>query len=259
VCHCPYEIQQPNDSDPACIFTTTEFLIAFQWTTNAVIYAYSLEDLESRMTRTTVETSRSTIPCPPFTTYRVEFEGFALARYEDMQLYWLPQIKEIGSNQFRFVSRTDYRSDLAVIMIVPFKWSSAQTLGTVEGDTVTVIKAPVTFLSPAVEILRSRFREDLWTLGNAKRNIAWISQHAVEGEERHWIELIEVVDVGNANQPPHAEDDPGQSGYIGSTFHTFLPRWITEYGLPLSIDMDDARGRLVCSLPGGALAVVEFV
>jgi len=208
------------------------------------------------MTRTTVETSRSTIPCPPFTTYRVEFEGIRerdLARYQGMQLYWLPQIKEIGSNQFRFVSRTDDRSDLAIVLIVPFKWCSPQTLGTVEGDTVTVINAPVTFLCPGLEILRSRFREDLWTLGNAKRNIAWISVGMEEGD---WEELIEVVDVGNANQPPHARNNLRWGGRIGSTL---LPQWIMEYGLPLSIDMDDARGRLVCSLPGGALAVVEFV
>ena len=75
-------------------------------------------------------------------------------------------------------------------------------------------------------------------------------------EEGDWEELIEVVDVGNANQPPHARNNLRWGGRIGSTL---LPQWIMEYGLPLSIDMDDARGRLVCSLPGGALAVVEFV
>lgn len=217
-----------------------------------MIYSYSLEDLESRMTRTP-----STIPCPTFTTYRVEFEGFALASYQDMGLHWLPQIKEIGNDQFRLVSRTDYRSDSAVVMIIPFKWNPPQTPGAVRGDAVTVIKAPVTFLSPDVGILRSRFGEDLWTLGNAKKNIAWISERPVEGGGEELF--VEIVDVGNASRPPHAEGDPGQSGYIGSTFKTLLPRWIRNHGIPLSIDMDDMRGRLVCSLPDGIMAVVEFV
>lgn len=211
------------------------------------------------MTRTAVGTLPSTIPCPPFTTYRVEFEGSFLASYQDRELFWLPQIKEIGSNQFRFVSRTDARSDLAIVMIVPFKWGSYQTLGTVEGDAIPVIKAPVTCFIQDACILRSRFGEDLWTFGNAKKNIAWIIEIPVEGEEDRWERFIEVIDVGNAYQPPHAESDPGQSDHIGNTFRTLIPRWTAEYGLPLSIDMDDARGRLVCSLPGGALAVMEFV
>ena len=211
------------------------------------------------MTKTAVGVLPSTIPCPPFTTHRIEFEGFALASYQDMQLSWLPQIKEIGSDQFRFVSRTDPRSELSIVMTVPFKWGSPQTPGTIEGDTITVIKAPVTFFSPTVVILRSHFREDLWTLGNAKKNIAWITQHPVEEEGRGWMRFIEIVDVGNASQPPHAESDPGQSSHIGRTFRAVLPQWMEEHGLPLSMDMDDARGRLVCSLPGGALAVVEFV
>jgi len=223
-----------------------------------VIYTFLLEDLESRMTTTAVQTLPSTIPCPPYKSYRVEFEGFALACYQDMQLSWLPQIKEFRSKEFRFVSRTDHRSDLAIVMIAPFRWNQHQTPGAVEGDTIPVIKAPVTFLSPDVGILRSRFGEDLWTLGNAKKHIAWITEHPVEGEEG-WEKFIEVVDVGHAGQPPHAEGDPGPGGYIGSTSQNFLPQWIKEHGLPLSMDMDDARGRLVCSLPDGALAVVEFV
>lgn len=119
-CHFPYEIQQLNHGDSDCIFTSTELLIALQWTTYAVICAYSLKDLEARMPRTAGGTLPSTIRCPPFTTYRVEFEGSFLANYQDQELFWLPQIKEIGSNQFRFVSRTDAWSDLAIVMILPF-------------------------------------------------------------------------------------------------------------------------------------------
>jgi hypothetical protein len=211
------------------------------------------------MTRTTVDTLPSPIPAPPCTTYRIEFEAPALELYQGIQLYWLPQIKEFGRDQFRFVSRTDYRSDFAIVMITPFQWNPIHTRGAVGGDGVTIIKAPVTFLSRDVGILRSRFGEDLWTLGNAKKNIAWIAELPVQPEEVGLEMFIEVVDVSSASQLPHTEGGAEQTGYIGSTFNTLLPQWIKEHGSPLSVDMDDARGRLVCSLRDGALGVIEFV
>lgn len=120
-----------------------------------------------------------------------------------------------------------------------------------EDDTIPVIKAPVTFFIQDVRILRSRFGEDLWTFGNAKKNIAWTIELPVEGGEERWERFVEVIDVGNAYQPPHAESDPGQSGDISSIFRTLLPKWTTEYGLPLSIDMDDARVDWSAHYPAG--------
>ena len=54
-------------------------------------------------------------------------------------------------------------------------------------------------------------------------------------------------------------DGEDEASPMGERFWTPYIQWLESHGPPLSLDMDDARGRIVILMSDGTLAVIEFV
>lgn len=93
------------------------------------------------------------------------------------------------------------------------------------------------------------------TQGNCRKTIVWVS---VDEKEEVVFRFGEVdgVQGEESDEPPHEE-----SGLrpVGREFGLKYPAWLLDHGEILSMDLDDARGRLAMVMANGSVAVIEFV
>ena len=251
---------QPQGDETFSTFTDTELLIGNQKTDHAIIYVYYLKDLERQMVKTIPNVVPTTIPLAPNTTYRVEFQGEGVNLYRDLPLSWRPQFQEVANGQIGFFSRTKHNAVVPLVMLSTLEWPPTHGLQA-SGQTVTV-KARATYFTQ-VNINRSRFGQELWTLGTAKKTIGVLAINVVRNrvafssEYRHVIKLFDgrCGDIHGET----TKDGEGKANTMGEVFFTSYPQWLGKHGEPVSLDMDDSRGRMVLSMSDGTLAVIEFV
>lgn len=242
------------------MFTDTQLLIGFQKTDHATIYMYYLKDLVRHMVKTIPNVVPTIIPLPPNTTYRVDFQGEGVRLYRDLPLGWRPQFQEVANGQIRFFSRTKYNAIIPLVMVSTLEWPPTHG-SQASGQTVTV-KAQATFFTQ-VNITRSRFGQELWTLGTAKKTMGVLAINVVRDpvalsrEYRHVIKLFDIRSGDIYGET--TTDGEGKANTMGEVFWTSYPQWLEKHGEPVSLDMDDSRGRMVLSMSDGTLAVIEFV
>lgn len=251
---------QPGGDETFSTFTETELLIGFQKTDHATIHMYSLEDLARHMVRTIPNVIPTIIPLSPNTTCRVDFQGEDVELYRHLPLEWRPHFQEVANGQIRFFGRTKSTSIIPLVMVSTLAWPP--THGSQASDQKVTVKARATFFTQ-VNITRSRFGEELWTLGTAKKTIGILAIDLVRDRiatPREYQRVIKLFDIKTGGT--HGEitmDGEGKASSMGELFCTSIPQWLAEHGQPLSLDMDDARGRMVLSMSDGTLAVIEFV
>jgi hypothetical protein len=129
---------------------------------------YYLKDLTRHMVKTIPNVVPTSIPISPNTTYRVDFQGEGVQLYRFLPLQWRPHFQEVANGQLRFFGRTKSSSVAPLVMVSTLAWPP--THGPQAGDQNVIVKAQATFFSQ-VNINRSRFSQELWTLGTAKKTI----------------------------------------------------------------------------------------
>jgi hypothetical protein len=225
-----------------------------------IIYGYYLTGLVSHMVKTIPDLVSTVIPLPPNTIYHLDFQGEGLQFYRSRYTKWLPHFQEIGNSQIRFFGRTESNSVTPLVMVSSLTWPPAYEPHS--GTGAIIIKAPATFFTQ-VNINRSRSREELWTPGIAKKTIRMLAINLVRGSTSFYSEyhhVIKLLDIGGGK--PHGKNTrngEGETSPMGAFLWTSYPQWLGEHDSPLSMDMDDARGRMVISMSDGTLAVIEFV
>jgi len=252
--------QPPGEDEPFAIFTDTELLIGFQKTEHAIIYMYYLNDLARHMVKTIPNVVPTSIPISPNTTYRVDFQGEGVQLYRKSLLQWRPHFQEVANGQLRFFGRTKSTSIPPLIMVSTLAWPPTHVPKT--GDrNVVLAKARATFFSQ-VNINRSRFLEELWTLGTAKKTIGILAIDVVRDPVTRFMEYQHAIKLFDISGDPHGETTMGGEGKetpMGELLWTSYPQWLEKHGSPVSLDMDDTHGRMVISMSDGTLAVIEFV
>ncbi len=251
---------QPGDDESFSTFTDTELLIGFQKTDHATIYKYSLEDLARHMVKTIPNVIPTIIPLSPNTTYRVNFQGNDVELYRNHPLEWRPHFQEVANGQIRFFGRTKSNSIFPLVMVSTLAWPP--THGSQASNQTVTVKARATFFTQ-VNIKRSRFGQELWTLGTAKKTIGVLAINVVSEPisfSRGYRLVIKLFDIkSGATHGETAMDGEGKASSMAELLLTSYPQWLGEHGQPVSLDMDDARGRMVLSMSDGTLAVIEFV
>jgi hypothetical protein len=242
-----------------CAFTSTALLVAFKLRDHVLIYSYTLSRLQSDMVPLAGATHKP-LPIAPDVTYRIELEGHNSFEDDIWSYRWVPQIKPVAAGQLRLLSWPLYIAPNYTLMMAPLQWPPPFTTRLSPQDPIT-IKCPVTFLRK-VSIDRSVYDRALWTSENPKKNIAWI--YWDQGDHypgSSWgVRNIAFADAGSVHSPPEAELKPeDHDGTVGVYFTTKYPVHLDEHGMVLSMDMDDANGRLIMSMEDGTLAVMEFV
>lgn len=256
--------QPPEDDDQFSTFTDTALLIGFQKTDHAIIHMYDLEDLRRHMVKTIPNVIPTPIPLSPSMICRVDFQGKDVELYRGLPLQWRPHFQEVANGQIRFFGRTKAGSILPLVMVSTLPWPPTPTHGpqTQTGDRKVIVTARATFFTH-VNINRSRFRQELWTLGTARKTIGILATDAVGDRmtfPRKYQNVIKLFDI--KSRDTHGEttmDKEGKETPMGELFSTPYPQRLEKYGLPVSLDMDDACGRMVISMSSGGLAVIEFV
>ena len=213
------------------------------------------------MTKTTPNNISTPIPLSPDMICCVNFQGVEVNAYRHHLFRWIPHFKEMGNGQVRFVSCADRGSTPPLIMVSSFAWPPTDG-NEHPGTSEVVITAPVTFLT-RMHVHQSRFGENLWTLGTARKTVGYLAKE--EGYDKlsrtiTFNDVIKVLDVSSSGTYTETaggggEDEPA----IGIVFSTAYPTLLERHGPPLSMDMDDARGRMAVSMSDGTLAIIEFV
>jgi len=250
--------QPPGEDEQFAIFTDTEFLIGFQKTDHAIIYTYCLNDLARHMVKTIPNVVPTCIPLSPNTIYRVDFQGEGVQLYRDLPLQWRPHFQEVANGQLRFFSRTKSSSVPPLVMVSTLAWPPIYRPQA--GDRNVIVKARATFFTQ-VNTNMSRFFQQLCTLGTAKKTIGILATDVVRDPvtSREYQQVIKLFDISG---DPHVETTMGGEGKetpMGEVFWAPYPKWLEKHGSPVSLDMDDTRGRMVISMSDGTLAVIEFV
>jgi len=246
------------DDEPFAIFIDTELLIGFQETDHAIIYTYCLNDLARHMVKPIPNIVSTCIPLSPNTTYRVEFQGEGVQLYRNLSLQWRPHFQEVANGQLRFFSRTRSGSVPPLVMVSTLAWPP--THRPQAGDRNVIVKARATFFTQ-VNTNMSRFFQALCTFGTAKKTIGILASDIARDPvtTRGYQQVIKLLDISG---DPHGETTMGGGGKetpMGEVFWAPYPKWLEKHGSPVSLDMDDARGRMVISMSDGTLAVIEFV
>jgi hypothetical protein len=220
-----------------------------------IIYGYNLQGLASHM----ANVPSTHFLFSPNVTYHVEFRGEAVQFYRNHSLKWRPHFREVGNGQIRFFGRTDIDTEPALVMSSTLAWPPAS--GPHPGTDNIFVKAPATFFTHVC--ITSCDSEDLWTSGTAKKTIGMLATNVVRDSmsfDTEYQEVIKLLDIdcselhGETTINGEVETNP-----VGKFFWTPLPQRVGEHVLPLSMDMDDTRGRMAISMSDGSLAFIEFV
>jgi len=213
------------------------------------------------MEKTIPEVIPTLIPLSPNTIYRVGFHGEGVQLYRNRSLKWRPHFQEVGNGQIRFFGRTEPSYYTLLVMVSTMAWPPTHGPQPDTGNVTAL--APAFFTQ--VNINRSRFREELWTSGTAKKTIGILATNVVRSSSSSGSEyqrVIKLLDIRGGASPGESTKEgegEGESSPMGELFWTSYPQWLEKHGLPLSLDMDDARGRMGISMSDGTLAVIEFV
>jgi hypothetical protein len=258
------ELLKVKATEAFCTFTSTALLVTFQLRKHALIHSYTLTRLQSHMVPF-AGTMHTPIPIAADATYRIEPEGYNGFDGDIWRHQWLPQLKPVAAGQLRLL--TVRFSPDHTFMMAPFQWPPLLDISSLPPEEPVTIKCPVTFLGN-VTIARSRFGRPLWTSENPKKNIAWIYwairkntlwTSFVRRDRRH-VRRIAFADAGSVHSTPETgQKSKDHDGTVGVCFTTEYPPWLDKHGDVLSMDMDDANGRLIMSMEDGALVVMEFV
>ena len=224
-----------------------------------VIYQYYLNNLALHMTKTIPETASTRAPCPisPDATYRVEFQGL------DLPLHGIHfpvcfSCKEMGNGHIRFFSRAYknlqwYSLDnlTNLIMTSSLAWPPSTQEAHLDADTL-VIQAPASLF---MKDQSSGHDRSHWTRSHGGRTIGLL---AYTGDLVHRSREIILVDTGSVG----TKADRGRKSEASAMATIFsapapYPLWIMDH--ILSVDIDDARGRMVVARTDGSLVIIEFI
>jgi len=122
------------------------------------------------------------------------------------------------------------------------------THGPRPGAGNVIVNAPATFFRQQNNSLR--LCRNPWTLGSAKKTLGVIARTSDVArssispccEYRHVIKLLDIR--SGASHGETARDGESEPGHMGELFWTSYPQWLERHGSPLSLDMDDTRGRM---------------
>lgn len=237
------------------MFTDTELLVCFQDRGDeAIIYKYHTDNLASHMTKTVPNAVPTLTSLPPDATYRVEFQVKVIGRplYSNHHnLFWKIQCREMGNGQIRLFCRADdHGAHLPFLRMITstLAWPPSTQEACSNADNI-VIRAPATLITTG-SLPRWSNREPHCTLCISKKTIGVLITTRHIGTIIRLIihQEILLVDTGGGwGESADAVDFTARSPLLHS--HEDV----------LSLDMDDARGRMAVSMLNGSLVVIEFV
>ena len=252
-------LQPEGETFPFATFTDTEVLIGFQINEGTVvIYQHYLNNLALHMTKTIPEAASILAPISPDATYRVEFQGLDLELYpENLSEYF--SCKDMGNGHIQFFSRahatstSDWSLSLTnVIMTSSLVWPPSTQEARLDADTL-VIQAPASLITKDQPASRKRSH---WTRRYGGQTIGLLTY---TGDFACRTPEIILVDTGGV----HTEEGRGRRSEASTKAAIFSARvphpLLGRMDHILSVDIDDARGRMVVATRDGSLVIMEFV
>ena len=235
-------------------FTDTEVLVVFQTNEDTVvIHQYYLNNLALHMTKTISEAASILAPISPDATYRVEFQGLDLELY-GREFSAFVSCNEVGNGCVQFLSQVHTQStrSLANLIMTPsLVWPPSTQEARWDADTL-VIQAPA---SPIMTYQLGGRQRGHWTQRYDGKTIGFLTY---TGDfDRHILEII-LVDTGGVDSP----EDRGrrsEASAMAAIFSARVPHPLSNMDHILSVDIDDARGRMVVAMVDGGLVIIEFV
>ena len=247
-------LQPKGETFPFATFTDAGVLIGFLINKDTVvIYQYYLNNLALHMTKTIPEAASILAPISPDATYRVEFQGLDLEYYKfDFSEFF--SCNEMGNGHIQFFSQsyTGCRGGLTnLIMTSSLVWPPSTQEARLEVDPL-VIQAPASFITKFQRAIRDRSH---WTQRRGGRTIG--SLVYTGGPLLARSDII-LVDTGSV----HTQEDRGrklETSAMAAFFSARVPPPLEDMDYFLSMDIDDARGRMVVARTDGSLVIIEYV
>jgi hypothetical protein len=244
------------------IMTAHELLIVYEYSPYAIIYAYKIEDLIPFMTPAEGDLSPSLESLSPSYTCRVDFEDQGLTPEQT----WHSQFTEMDpwTRKLRLLSRSFPSVDQTILTMSSFEWPPAGSDGA--HGMVIVPPIPRTVIR-FTQILSSSVRSALWAYGSACKTIAWMSRRLMTVDEVDDTEIpvFKFAEVDGDEWEATEQDVLTTSlgaiipRSVGKEFELEYPAWLADHGELLSMDLDDARGRLALSMSDRTIVILEFV
>ena len=249
------------------IITAHELLIVYEYSPHVIIYAYKIEDLIPFMTPVEGDFISPLQPLSPSYFCRFNFEDQDLAP----EHVWHPQVKEMDpwSRKLRLLSRAFPTANQTILTMSSFEWPPAGS----DGANGTIILPPLPVPRTVIrstQILNSSVGSTLWAYGSSGKTIAWKSHRRIPVSEGDYIEgpVLKFTEVdGDDWEAAEQTDKLATSTPLGATkvhsvgreFEVEYPQWLANHGELLSMDLDDARGRLALSMSDRTVVILEFV
>ena len=250
-------LQPEGETFPFATLTDTEVLIGFQTNEDTVvIYQHYLINLALYMTKTIPKAAPILAPISPDATYRVEFQGLDLEFYPE-SLSEFFSCKDMGNGHIQFFSRAyaESTSDWGltnVIMTSSLAWPPSTQEARLDADTL-VIQAPASLIT--IDQLASPARSH-WTQRCGGQTIGLLTY---TGDFACRTSEIILVDTGGV----HTQEDRGRKSEASAKAAIFSARvphpLLGRMDHILSVDIDDARGRMAVATRDGSLVIMEFV
>ena len=247
-------LQPEGEPFPSATFTDTEVLIGFQINHDTVvIYQYNLNNLALHMTRTIPGAAPILAPISPDATYRVEFQGIYLELYGGNFSEFF-SCNEMGNGYIQFFSRVHTMSTCGPIhhiMTSSLVWPPSTQEARLDEDTL-VIQAPASLITTHELAGGQRAH---WTQRYGGQTIGLL---AYTGHFCHRSLKIILVDTGGVDTP----EDRGrrsEASARAAILSALVSHPPSEIGHILSVDIDDARGRMVVARKDGSLVIIRFV
>ena len=247
-------LQPEGETFPSATFTDNEVLIGFQITHDiVVIYQYYLNNPALHMTKTIPVAAPTLAPISPDATYCVEFQGLDLQPYGRTFSEFF-SCKEMGNGHIQFFSRAGKQIPWGgltnLIMTSSLVWPPSTQEPRLDAETL-VIQAPASLL---MQDQADRHRRH-WTRPDGGQTIGLLTY---TGYLSHHSLKIILVDTGGVD----TQEDRGrrlEASAMATTFSARAPHPLWDTSYILSVDIDDAHGRMVVAMVDGGLVIIEFV
>ena len=248
-------LQPESETFPFATFTDTEVLVGFQINHDTVVmYQYNLNNFALHMTKTIPGAAPILAPISPDATYRVEFQGLDLELYgrEFSEVFFC---KEMGNGYIQFLSQVHTMSTCGPInhiMTSSLVWPPSTQEARLDEDTL-VIQAPASLIT--TDQLAGR-QQGHWAWPCGGQTIGFLTYKKC-GFDCDSLKII-LVDTSGVDTP----EDRGhrsEASAMAAIFSAPAPYSLSYMDYISSVDIDNARGRMVVPVGDGGLVFIEFV
>ena len=227
----------------------------------AVIYQYYLNTLSLHMTKTIPDTVPTLTPISPDGTYRVEFQGPDLRLHHEYTDLLLSSCKVMADGHIGLFSRTcDGDADCALLMRSAFlQWPPPNQECRPGADTLTMRAPAALVVIPGL----STSNNLVWTWSTAGKIMGIVTSTPIVDLRplapyfRVAIVLVDTNGVDSPEETGHRWEENAVATVFSAP--ASLPYAHKHYNYPLSVDIDEARGRMAVSAIDGSLVITEFV